>query len=100
MSQDHPQRLLLRQGTHSSGAHAWTHSRCSAVAGPESHVQCSYEATSSMSGGASSQTPSAVVCLTLALILDLTAHTLVAVRWREDNYETRGKAQHGTTEET
>src|SRR5262245_30741542 len=78
MSQDNPPCLRRRQGTHSSGAHAWTHSRCSAVAGPESHVQHSYEATPPISGGASSQTLGSVVSLTLALIPDLTAHTLVA----------------------
>jgi hypothetical protein len=32
-----------------------------------------------------------VVSLALTLIADLTAHTLVAVRWREDKGETRGK---------
>src|SRR5712691_10275617 len=65
-----------------------------------SHVQRSYEATSPISGGASSQMLGSVVSLALALIPDLTAHTLVAVRRREDKYETRGKAPHGTTEET
>ena len=35
MSQDHPPCLLLRQGANSSGAHAFTHSRCSSVSGPE-----------------------------------------------------------------